>query len=64
MSENDEIREMLLRIETDTSSLVDRVSRLEAEVSHMTGNFAETPRMKQKTDTVWTFGPNIKYNHV
>lgn len=66
MSENDEIREILLRIELDTASLVDIVARLEAEVSHITGLVAvEKPeRPRRKTDTVWTFGPSTSYNHV
>lgn len=67
MSGNEEIKAILIRIETDTSNLVERVARLEAEVSHLTGNIVvpNTPeRPKMKTDTVWTFGPSIKYNHV
>jgi hypothetical protein len=67
MNDKEEIRDILLRIESDTSDLVDRVARLEAEVSHLTGNVAkpEPPaRTNRRGDTIWTYGPSIRYNHV
>jgi predicted nuclease with TOPRIM domain len=67
MNDKEEIYNMLLRIESDNADLVDRVARLEAEVSHLTANTRapEQPaRLKRKTDTIWTYGPSVKYNRV
>lgn len=65
---SDDIKDLLNRISDDTSDLVDRVAKLEAEVSHLMEvcpEAAEPHKPKVHTHrTVWSYGPSTSYNSV
>lgn len=62
---SDDIKDLLNRISDDTSDLVDRVAKLEAEVSHLMEvcpEAAEPHKPKVYSHrTVWTCGPSTNY---
>jgi uncharacterized protein HemX len=69
---SEEIKALLNRVAVDTSDLVERVARLEAEVNHLVQACPEMtepvvpPKKTMKVrQTIWTWGPSGGgYDHV